>query len=1250
MKKIFILFLLIVWFGGWANVIAQNTVLSPAFPQVAPQTPEVNRLIGMINYPVNYSTGLVKTEIPIYEIKLNSGYTLPIKLVYQSSGFKPNERSFVGAGWSLVAEPQIAHAVNGLPDETPYLGLYMNKGVNVSGTFVQDTLVDAVYGRYDLEPDQYFYLLPHKGGSFFLNRPANNNSRKEFVTVPYDPIRIGNSPDLKSFNITDTDGVRYDFIPIEHTETQMENQQTEAISVYKAAHILTPNKESITFSYEGLTASSPYKYTLRNYEQSATLDIKKKSVLNTDPVIAYCNGSENVLTDEFINYPYEKSNGRKVKLIQRDVTGTSTAGTEMRVSTYNVFHSDGAKDNDLVLMCNDTRTTNYWIQSITSKYLSRINFPGGSVEFTYVMLTEYQTRQKVLNGIIIKDNQGNVIKRFQLLTARFGERPCLNGVVEASKDGLTQRQYSFQYWDRRGVAYDTPHVNPWGYYHNLSGNNQTNIPKLSAEFTLYNDNGYPVDTMDFRYGGEDFYQDGDANPELTFMLKGVTYPTGGSTEFQYERNRFDEAHRRKSVSNGSLRIKEIKNLLSDGTVASRRIFKYGKGEYGSGLPVRVLTSYDFMTSYEQVCYKQFAGMGPPSWLETYSVYKVDLHARPVVNDYLESSASIVYDYVAEYTDEEGKCGKTVYEYDYGDLDAIRSVREAVPPYCPMLHKKARRLYKDWSVGQLLRKTVYDSKGNLLSEQKNAYRKSGNLKEVTYMKFEPIRSYLFYDRAVTSWETIRTLKIGRIAPNPVDSRIIAKGVPEPYRYDGSLSFSTGYKLLASSEVKEYKGGRAFGRKTEYEYNDYLLPTEVKTTLNGGKTQIESISYPMDFSDDVSKTMVNCNMVRPIVHRVTTMGSAKYDVYNPYRLSSGIPVVDRIETGKGNKGRETRIQFIRYDGYGNLLEAVKDGSQRIAYIYGYGSLYPVAKVEGASYDYFPEEFGQMKNYTDSAALVNKCAALRSSLRGTGLVTSYTYRPLEGVSSVIAPNGERKSFVYNTFGDLCMELEHAGYVEKRYDYHYKLDSVSAPVEPPPSYKPLELRIGAGQTYPLGRVSIAAWGSGGSGNYSYSWTLTNDKGLSYRTENSNFTYEFTALGTYQLTCTIHDRVVEASAKSVVSFEVVPNMAVSFKNIHTFKDGSERFIEAYIDCPCETDITFLLEYQTNTYKGITFYINDYNNNNKFVRYGNGTDFVTVRFPKGQSRIYIVYNQGDKCCRTVINKATNGVTYQYPYVLDAPLD
>lgn len=1233
MKKISILLFLFAIFLVESTAVAQNTVLSPSFPKVVPQTPEVSKLIGMINYPVSYNTGLIKTEIPIYEIKLNSGYTLPIKLVYQSSGFKPHERSFVGVGWSLVAEPQIAHAVNGLPDEMPNNGLYMNRGVNLNGSFVQDTLVDAMYGKYDLEPDQYFYLLPHKGGSFFLNRPANNNSKKEFVTVPFDPIKIGNSSDLKAFHITDTDGVRYDFIPIEQTQTQTESQRTEAISVYKAERILTPNKETITFAYEGLSDNAPYMYTLRSFEQSATLDIKKKLTLNFDDRIAYCNGEENVPTDEFINYPYDKSNRCKAKLIQRDVTGTSTVGTEVRVSTYNVFYGDGIKDNDLVLMCNDTRSTNYSIQTITSKYPSRINFPGGSVEFTYVRLTEYQTAQKILNGIVVKDNGGNVIKRFQFLTEKFGDRPCLNGLLETSKDGLSQRQYSFQYWNRIGVAYDTPHVNSWGYYH-LSRNNQTNIPKLFAEFAIYDDNGSPVDTMYFRYGGEDFYQDGDANPDLTFMLKSISYPTGGRTEFQYERNRFEESHRTKSVSNGSLRIKEIKNLQSDGTLASRRIFKYGKGEYGQGLPVRVLTPYDFMTSYEQVCYKQAAGMGPPSWLEAYRIYKVELHARPVINDYLESSASIVYDYVAEYIDEEGKCGKTVYEYDYSNLAAIRSSREVVPPFCPILHKQSHHLYKDWSVGQLVRKTVFDGDGNLLSEEKNRYQEVGD-KEITYMRLEAQKSYLFYDPSVTSWETIRCLKIGRIAPNPVDSSPIAKGYPEPYFYDGRLSFRSGYMRLVSKEIKDYKDGQAFGSKIDYTYNSFLLPTEINRTLNNGKKQTEILLYPMDFSDAVSKTMVERNIVTPVVRRVTTIGDACYDVYSPYRLSSDVPVIDRIETGKGENTRELRLQFTRYDSYGNLLEAVKDNSQHIAYIYGYGSLYPVAKIEGAGYDYFPEEFGQMKNYSDSLTLVNMCASLRSTLRGTGLVTSYTYRPLEGISSIVEPNGNRKSYHYNEFGELAVELDNERNKEKEYFYSYIRNK---------KVNMLRISISRAEKYLLGNITFNATVNSGNGGYKYQWFLTNDKDLQYQSptsSSSGFSYNFTKTGTYRLTCTVTDSSGMV-ATDMISFEVIQEFYVGFDYIHHFEDGEERFMEAVIDCPVDTEITFVLLYETNTYKGISFYIND----NEFKRYGRNDDIVKVKFKKGASRIYVVYNKTDRLCNVQMLEATNGVNIRFPLMLE----
>ena len=216
MKRIISLFLSLIASCLLGTTYAQESALMPSTPEIVPQPPEVSRLIGMINYPVSYNTGLVKTEIPLFEIKTRGGYTLPVRLVYRSSGFKPHERSVVGAGWSLEAEPQIAHAVNGLPDEMPVYGLYMNEGTNLPD---QETQVDAMYGYYDIQPDQYFYILPQKGGSFFLNRPASNNTVKEFVTVPHDPIRIRNSANLKSFNITDTDGVQYNFVPMEETET-----------------------------------------------------------------------------------------------------------------------------------------------------------------------------------------------------------------------------------------------------------------------------------------------------------------------------------------------------------------------------------------------------------------------------------------------------------------------------------------------------------------------------------------------------------------------------------------------------------------------------------------------------------------------------------------------------------------------------------------------------------------------------------------------------------------------------------------------------------------------------------------------------------------------------------------------------------------------------------------------------------------------------------------------------------------------
>lgn len=1224
-KTISVLIGLLAAFLHTATLYGQDVTLSPAFPPAVPQTPEVTRLIGMLKYPVSYNTGLVKTEIPIYEIKLASGYTLPIKLVYQSSGFKPGERSFVGAGWSLVAEPQIAHAVNGLPDEMPVYGLYMNKGTNITAS---DTLLDIAYGYYDVEPDQYFYLLPHKGGSFFLNRPASNNTKKEFVTVPYDPIRIGNSSDLKSFDITDTDGVKYHFIPTEESTTVTETRTISNIAVYKASSIVTPQQETITFSYEGLTENTPYKYTLHNYEQSATLDIK---CWEGDIAPDYCIGDDPLQDDSAV---------KGVTLVQHDVTGPATGGTEAKITVNDVQPGTGTANNGLIERCNN-RSISYWEQQITSRYPSRITFPGGSIEFAYVRATLYLTAQKILSGIVVKDSDGNVVRRFHLLSEPVGERPCLNSVLQWDKENKSYRKYGFVYWDRTGMAYDTPQVNPWGYStYYTSGNTQTDIPRLSFKFSLYSPNGTPTDSLYFCYGNKDYYNDGDESPNLQFMLKKVTYPTGAYTEFYYEPNKFDDSHRTKSVSNGSLRIREIRNCQENGMAVSRRLFKYGRNECGTGLSVRTLEDTDFMTSAIHTTY--FKMPGYMLWKEAYRMYKVQLYTRPVVNDFLESSASIVYDVVTEYRDEEGKCGKTVYEYDYSQLPSIRTTRTGsnFDPLAPLLYRQSHRKFRDWSVGQLIRKSDYDSTGKLVREEWHSYREREG-KQVTYMMCNPVRVHDFRGPRLTAWEKIRILKLGGV-PSPDETEIYDYGIPENYLYDGRLSFRSGHMELTSTTTREFDGEKFFETYKDYTYNEQLQPVRIRTLRDTGKERVETLSYPDDFTDAASRFMVEHNWVSPVVRRVVTEGNARYDVYNPYRLSSNIPVVDRIETGKGNNSREVRIRFTKYDNGGNLLEAVKDSSAYLAYIRAYAQHYPVAEIRGENADVI-NNVGKYVVISDSTSLAAMCSALREQLRGKAQVTSYTYRPLEGISSICSPSGNLKSFIYNGFGELAAERDCNGYLERSHTYYYKMSSAEVPGD---AYHISAVITPQQPRYYLGTHTFSVTVSGGTPGYTYQWFLSEKENPEYQTlvgTDDSFSYKFTQVGSYQLVCRVSDSN-HNSCEAVVSFEVAIEFSVAFDYMNHFEEGTERFMEAEFNCPVETEMTFSLEYATDTYKGITYYITGSDGkSHEFVRKGTGAELVTVHLPAGRARVYIVCNKSDRTCALGMVSATGGITFKYPY-------
>ena len=112
--------------------------------------------------------------------------------------------------------------------------------------------------------------------------------------------------------------------------------------------------------------------------------------------------------------------------------------------------------------------------------------------------------------------------------------------------------------------------------------------------------------------------------------------------------------------------------------------------------------------------------------------------------------------------------------------------------------------------------------------------------------------------------------------------------------------------------------------------------------------------------------------------------------------------------------------------------------MTYLWGYDSMYPVVKIEGATYAEVEGWLGAatINNLASNATTVDSALnTIRNTLSGKGvLVTTYTYTPLVGMTSMTAPNGEKSTYEYDSLGRLTKVKNHNGKIVEQYDYHYK------------------------------------------------------------------------------------------------------------------------------------------------------------------------------------------------------------------------
>src|SRR5690606_15484988 len=98
-------------------------------------------------------------------------------------------------------------------------------------------------------------------------------------------------------------------------------------------------------------------------------------------------------------------------------------------------------------------------------------------------------------------------------------------------------------------------------------------------------------------------------------------------------------------------------------------------------------------------------------------------------------------------------------------------------------------------------------------------------------------------------------------------------------------------------------------------------------------------------------------------------------------------------KGSEAFEKAIQYERYDSKGNLLQYTMYDGTPVSIIWGYNDQYPIAKVEGKTYDEIQSYHATLNNYINNNTLNPQHFESLRNLDGA-IVTGYIYKPLVGV----------------------------------------------------------------------------------------------------------------------------------------------------------------------------------------------------------------------------------------------------------------
>lgn len=1030
---------------------------------------------GLMN--LNKNTGAPAISIPLFNIKGRKLVTA-ISLSYSTNGIKVDEiASRVGMGWAINSGGVITRTVRGIEDENntrtwPWATIDNNWATYNFLRRVAGQLPTNIPGggSFDGEPDLFNFNVNGISGSFVFDEQMH------VVLVPHNNVKVefNFNSTVWNFKITGPDGIRYYFGgagATEKTKRLTTCGKTFANYIPVAWYLIRiehPNGETISFNYTAHSysydtgISEIWTYTNGMWggggygcgatppgagNSPASGISACKNYVNTQGVLL-----DNIVTDNYakIKFNYTARPDSYDKLISSVVE--TDLNTNATISSFNFNYTNYTT----------AAFNNYQGEGFTVPYLTALTEMSGDNQlakthyFTYedpaarpCRLAYAQDHWGFFNG----KNNAMLVPRVDYLENQFPNITAdRNPYFSYTIKGML-RKIVYPTGGIQTIEYEPNIVRAPDYYSpkhqhtcEVASSGQNTLVYKNIPFNIDHPQTVKIDVSSVcnnvnicdgvhQYsrieikdaaGNYVFTQvilpgPGLTNLELpllpgayTLVVSAIGAVTTGATLKYFPVNIFIESADRVV---GGLRVKAI---LSGNPGEKPMVKKYYYGDIES-LNISSLSAVpypDYVKNFQTWSTRNIGNSQSIIMCLWYRNH-IGVYSNSLANLFDYSNAITSYGSVVEGLGENFEGGATQTKFitapDINGYTVLGSFIKDAPKINNSLALNGK------PTEEIMFKNV---NGNLRPVSKQTYTyNTTNMHEVpgyVVNQFRTIPSE-FDSTIASSWASIGVQSFDMMKYSVFAPWTVTQTVTQTQFDENSAN------PLTSTTTSHYAN------------NVHLQLTSSETTNSKGEIISTAFKYPSELEgvDPGADQLLLQHNITALIESVSKNGNSEVEhSYSHYsNFGNGNIEIDSVEKSVKGNPLESLGRITKRDSYGNILEFTgKDGVTN-AVIWGYKYTYPVAKIVNSGYDAAIAKLSMNVSSLqalDGSALQTELNRIRTGLPGAQ-VTSYTYIPLIGVTSITDPDNRTNSYQYDAFSRLQLIKDQDNNVVKKIDYQY-------------------------------------------------------------------------------------------------------------------------------------------------------------------------------------------------------------------------